>query len=58
MVTSQANSASQSSEQRYRHLFENMPICIFVADLTVTPVVILEVNQRAELIYGYFVQRS
>jgi len=43
----------QASEQRYLHLFENMPICIFIADLTVTPVVILEVNRRTELVYGY-----
>jgi PAS domain S-box-containing protein len=43
----------QAGEQRYRHLFESVPICIFVADLTVTPATILEVNQRAELVYGY-----
>jgi PAS domain S-box-containing protein len=30
-----------------------MPICIFVADLSVTPAIILEVNRRAELVYGY-----
>ena len=42
-----------ASEQRYHHLFENMPICIFVADLAVTPTVILEVNRRAELVYGF-----
>ena len=47
MMTSQADSASQAGEQRYRHLFENMPICIFVADLTVTPLTILETNRRA-----------
>ena len=53
MVTNQSNSASHVSEQRYRHLFEHMPICIFIADLSVTPVVILEVNRRTELVYGY-----
>lgn len=53
MVTNQANSVSQAGEQRYRHLFENMPICIFIADLTVTPPIILEANRRAELVYGY-----
>jgi PAS domain S-box-containing protein len=53
MVTSESDSASQAGEQRYRHLFENMPICIFVADLTVTPATILEANRRAELVYGY-----
>jgi PAS domain S-box-containing protein len=53
MVTSESDSASQAGEQRYRHLFENIPICIFVADLTVTPATILEANRRAELVYGY-----
>ncbi len=36
MVTNQGDSARQADEQRYRQLFEHMPICIFVADLTVT----------------------
>jgi PAS domain S-box-containing protein len=53
MATNYAVSASQSGEQRYRHLFENVPICIFVASLTVSPPVILEANQRVELVYGY-----
>jgi len=53
MVTNQANSGSQAGEQRYRHLFEHIPICIFVADLSVTPATILEVNRRTELVYGY-----
>ena len=53
MVTSQSESAGRAGEQRYRHLFEHMPICIFVADLTVTPPTILEANRRAELVYGY-----
>jgi PAS domain S-box-containing protein len=44
---------NQSGEQRYRHLFENMPMCIFVSDLMVTPAIILEVNRRTELVYGY-----
>jgi PAS domain S-box-containing protein len=30
-----------------------MPVCILVADLTVTPSVVLDVNRRAELVYGY-----
>jgi len=47
------NPIDQSGEQRYRQIFEHMPICIFVADVTVTPAVILEVNRRAELVYGY-----
>ena len=53
MVTHQSSRVSLASEQRYRHLFENMPVCIFVVDLAVTPAVILEVNRRAELVYGY-----
>ena len=53
MGTSQTDRANQAGEQRYRHLFENMPICIFVANVTVTPATILEVNRRAELVYGY-----
>ena len=53
MTDSQSNGASHGGERRYRRLFENTPICIFVADLTVIPAVILEVNRRAELVYGY-----
>ncbi len=43
---------SLTGEQRYRHLFENVPICIFVADLT-DQVTIFEVNRQAALAYGY-----
>ena len=53
MEITQLDRVSQASEQRYRHLFENMPVCIMVADLTTMPVRILEVNRRAELVYGY-----
>ncbi len=53
MATNHAYSANQTGEQRYRHLFEHAPICIFVIDLTVSPATILEVNRRAELVYGY-----
>ena len=52
-MTSQSDTGSQAGEQRYRHLFEHMPICIFVADLTVTPPIVLEANRRAELVFGY-----
>ena len=52
-MTSQSDNGSQAGEQRYRHLFEQMPICIFVADLTVTPPILLEANRRAQLVYGY-----
>ena len=53
MATNQTISESQAGEQRYRHLFKHLPICIFIADLTVTPAVILEVNRQTELVYGY-----
>ena len=53
MVTNQPDNMRQASEQRYRHLFESVPLCILVADLTVTPATILEANRRAELDYGY-----
>ena len=53
MGTIQTDRASQAGEQRYRHLFEHTPVCIFVTDLTVTPATILEFNRRAEQVYGY-----
>jgi PAS domain S-box-containing protein len=53
MVTDQINSTSQASEQRYRHLFEILPICIFIVDLTATPLAILQLNKRTELVFGY-----
>lgn len=53
MAASHSDRTSQASEQRYRHLFEHVPICIFVADLTANPVNIVEVNRRMELVYGY-----
>jgi PAS domain S-box-containing protein len=52
-MTSQFDSADRAAEGRYRHLFEHMPICIFVADLTATTPTILDANRRAELVYGY-----
>ena len=53
MAASSKDSASLAGEHRHRHLFENLPICILVADLTVTPAVIVEVNGRAARLYGY-----
>ncbi|MFO7664444.1 MAG: PAS domain-containing protein [Chloroflexota bacterium] len=53
MATDQAESADQPTGLRYRHLFDHAPICIFVIDLGVRPKTILEMNQRAELVYGY-----
>ena len=53
MVTNRSDGTGQSGEQRYRHLFNHAPICIFVIDLTMVPATIVEVNRRAELVYGY-----
>jgi len=53
MMTSQTEGVGHAGERRYRHLFEHVPICIFVTDLTVIPAIILEANQRAGLVYGY-----
>ena len=44
---------SRMGEQSYRHLLKHLPICILVLDLTVSPAVILDVNRRTELVYGY-----
>jgi PAS domain S-box-containing protein len=53
LVTNHSSSARQAGEQHYRHLFEHMPICIFVVDLTVHPATLVTANRRAELVYGY-----
>ena len=53
LVTNHSSSARQAGEQRYRHLFEHMPICIFVVDVTARPATLVAANRRAELVYGY-----
>lgn len=53
MMAGRSDHNTQAGEERYRHLFEHAPICIVVMDLTTTPLSILEVNRRAQLIYGY-----
>jgi PAS domain S-box-containing protein len=53
MLIHQANSGSQAGEQSYRHLLKHLPICILVVDLSATPAVILDINQRTEMVYGY-----
>jgi PAS domain S-box-containing protein len=52
-VTCLSSGVSHTGEQRFHHLLETLPICIFVADLKVTPATILWANRRAELVYGY-----
>jgi PAS domain S-box-containing protein len=47
------NETINVSEQHFRHLFENLPICICVVDLKSTPAAILEINQRMKMVYGY-----
>jgi PAS domain S-box-containing protein len=44
---------NQADGQRYRHLFEHAPICIFVIDARGSAATILEGNRRSELVYGY-----
>jgi len=53
MIDSQSDRAGGAAEERYRRLFQHMPVCIFVVDLTATPPAIQDANPRAELIYGY-----
>ena len=52
-VINSANCAFQVRRQDYRHLFEQIPISIIIIDLNLVPATILDVNRRAELIYGY-----
>jgi PAS domain S-box-containing protein len=44
---------ANQNEQRFRHLFENVPLCIFEVDLCAAPPVILVANRRAEAAYGW-----
>jgi PAS domain S-box-containing protein len=48
-----AQDLASQNEQRFRHLFENAPLCIFEVDLNSTPSVILAANRRAEAVYGW-----
>jgi PAS domain S-box-containing protein len=48
-----AQDLASQNEQRFRHLFENVPLCIFEVDLSSTPPVILAANRRAEAVYGW-----
>lgn len=53
MATGESSTILKADGQHYRHLFEHAPICIFVLDMGTQPATILEVNRRAELVYGY-----
>ena len=37
MVTDQTKSDNRASEQRYRHIFENLPTCNFIINRSVIP---------------------
>ncbi len=52
-TTNSLSKRKPTGDQRYRHLFEHAPVCIFVIDLRANPITILEGNRRAELVYGY-----
>jgi len=48
-----AEASARANEQRFRHLFENAPLCILEVDVSSTPPVILAANRRAEAVYGW-----
>jgi PAS domain S-box-containing protein len=52
-VLEAAQELASQNEQRFRHLFENVPLCIFEVDVSSTPPVILAANRRAEAVYGW-----
>ncbi|MGB0386321.1 MAG: histidine kinase [Ardenticatenaceae bacterium] len=48
-----AEKIAQANEQRFRNLFEKVPLCLFALDISQRPAAIVEANPRAEAIYGY-----
>jgi PAS domain S-box-containing protein len=48
-----AEQTAREHEQRFRHLFENAPVCIFEVDLGQPSPAILSANRRAEAVYGW-----
>jgi PAS domain S-box-containing protein len=49
----QAEEALRESQERFRNLFENAPLCIFEIDLTQTPPIIVRTNRQSERTYGW-----
>jgi PAS domain S-box-containing protein len=45
--------ALRESEERFRNLFENAPLCILELDLTQTPPIIVRTNRQAQRVYGW-----
>ncbi len=48
-----AEEALQDSEQRYRNLFENAPLCMFEVDMRRIPPIVLRANRQAGKVYGW-----
>ncbi|MBC8447959.1 MAG: PAS domain S-box protein [Chloroflexi bacterium] len=48
-----AAEALRESQERFRNLFEHVPLCIFEVDLTQTPPTILQASRQAEQVYGW-----
>jgi PAS domain S-box-containing protein len=42
----------RASEERFRALFENAPLCIFELDMTLAPPRIIRANRQSERVYG------
>jgi PAS domain S-box-containing protein len=43
----------RESEERFRALFENAPLCVFELDMTQTPPRIIRANRQSERVYGW-----
>jgi PAS domain S-box-containing protein len=43
----------RESEERFRALFENAPLCVFELDMTHSPPLIIRVNQQSEKTFGW-----
>lgn len=49
----ESEAALLKSEERFRNLFENAPLCIFELDLAQRPYTIVNCNRQAEKVYGW-----